>query len=302
MRISVIIPCLNAASTIAQQLEALARQSVQPWEVIVADNGSTDQTREIAQQCAELFSKFRIVNAADRKGAAHARNVGARAATGDYLAFCDADDVVSQDWLLALQSAFNKHNFLASRFDYKLLNGDLMNHNQDSGLQNFRIPFLPYAGGCGLGITRTLHEAVSGFDEDMLYTEDADYCLRVQLLGEPLVFVPDALIHIRYSSNLDTSFIATRKACFRHAFNWGHGFATIYGRYREKGMKAHGIAPRLALICLWILRSILSGFSYRSMNRLGWHAGAVSGLLQLHTSNASSHPPQSVWSSSMTEN
>lgn len=283
MRISVIIPCLNAARTMSQQLDALARQSVKPWEVIVADNGSTDQTREIVSQYANQFSNLRIVDASFRKGASHARNIGADAATGDYLAFCDADDVVSEHWLFELQAAFAEHSFLASRFDYKLLNERSFNNNQDTGLQNFRIPFLPFAGGCGLAIRRSLHQAVSGFDESLSYYEDVDYCLRVQLLGEPLVFVPGALVHIRYSSNPNQSFISARKATFMHAYNWGSSQVAVYSRYKEKGLKIPGVVPRLVLLPLWILRSIFSGFRcFKSIERIGWHTGALHGFLKMY--------------------
>ncbi|MCU0566287.1 MAG: glycosyltransferase [Oculatellaceae cyanobacterium Prado106] len=297
MKISVIIPCLNAANTITQQLDALANQSVQPWEVIVSDNGSTDATRDIADQYAAKFSQFRIVDASLRKGASHARNIGAAAATGDYFAFCDADDIVAQGWLAALQNAFAEHSFLASRFDYKLLNDVVDNSNQDTELQNFRIPFLPFAGGCGLAIRRDLHEAVSGFDESILYLEDVDYCIRLQLLGETLTFVPEALIHIRYSSNPDTNFFSTRKACYRHAYNWGAGMAKLYGKYHDQGMELHGIAPRLVLVPLWMLRAIFTVFDYKSIERIGWHVGVLQELIQLRLSSAGLLQGKSAWSS-----
>ncbi len=303
MRISVIIPCLNAASTIGQQLDALVGQSTKPWEVIVADNGSTDQTREIVSRYANQFSKLRIVDASLRKGAAHARNMGASAATGDYLAFCDADDVISENWLSALQTAFTEHhNFLASRFDYTLLNDCPGNDNQDTGLQNFRIPFLPFAGGCGLAIRRSLHQAVSGFDESLLHLEDVDYCLRIQLLGEPLVFVSDALIHIRYSTNPNQTFISARKATFTHAYNWGYGLAKVYSRYKVKGMQIPGVAPRLVLLPLWVLRSILSGFGFKSFERIGWHMGVLHGFLKMSGTKSQFVPNKNQSLSAFLEN
>jgi glycosyltransferase involved in cell wall biosynthesis len=302
MKISVIVPCLNAAHTIAQQLDALAHQSVQPWEVIVADNGSTDQTQEIVRQYTEKFTQLRLIDASHRQGASHARNAGAIAATGDYLAFCDADDVVSKDWISAFQTAFAEHNFLASRFDYQLLNPGASNANQDTGLQNFRIPFLPFSGGCGLGIQRSLHESISGFDESILYCEDIDYCLKLQLAGETLTFVPEALVHIRYTADQDTSFWGTRKTCFRHAYNWGAGMAKLYGRYRDRGMMLHGILPRLVLLPLWMVRFVVSGFDYQSLDRIGWHVGAVHELLKLHLRNIDGLRDLRLWLSVASEN
>lgn len=280
MKISVVVPCFNAAHTLSQQLDALAAQSVTPWEVIIADNGSTDQSCAIAAQYRDRLPRLQIIDAAARKGASHARNRGAAVATGDYLAFCDADDIVALDWVEALQTAFQTQNFVASRFDYTLLNGAHAKSDQYDGLQNFRVPFLPFAGGCGLGIKRSLHEAVSGFDENIRYLEDVDYCLRVQLLGETLTFVPEAVVHIRRGAPQNTSFVSARKASFTHGYRWGGGLALLYKKYRQYGMSLHGIAPRIAASTLWGVRCVLSGFSCCSVWRLGWHAGILRGFFQ----------------------
>jgi len=72
MKLSVIIPCFNAATTV--QLEALAHQHwCEPWEVIVSNNGSTDETVAIVEQYQEKLSNLRIVDSSDQRGAAHAR-------------------------------------------------------------------------------------------------------------------------------------------------------------------------------------------------------------------------------------
>ena len=81
MKLTVIIPCFNAANTIAVQLEALAQQHwCEPWEVIVSNNGSTDETVAIVEQYQKKLPNLRIVDSSDQGGAAHARNVGALAA------------------------------------------------------------------------------------------------------------------------------------------------------------------------------------------------------------------------------
>jgi glycosyltransferase involved in cell wall biosynthesis len=59
MKISVIIPCFNAAPVIAQQLEALTKQTVTPYEVIVADNGSTDNSRAVVEQYRDRLPGLR---------------------------------------------------------------------------------------------------------------------------------------------------------------------------------------------------------------------------------------------------
>jgi glycosyltransferase involved in cell wall biosynthesis len=234
MKLSVIIPCYNAASTIGAQLEALAgEQWTGPWEVIISDNGSTDGTLAVVEQYRERLPDLRIVNASDKRGAAHAKNVGARAATGDALVFCDADDEVAPGWLAAIGTALGEHNVVASRFEPNKLNPPwiprIVHCPQQDGLQLYKYPpFLPHAGGCGLGVKRSVYEAVGGFDETILVLDDTDFCFKVQLLGNTLHFVQNAVIHIRYRP--------TSAGMYHQARVWGKQNVLVYKKYRPLGM------------------------------------------------------------------
>jgi glycosyltransferase involved in cell wall biosynthesis len=110
MKLSVVIPCFNAASTLGTQLEALARQRYnQDWEVIIADNGSTDGSLAVAESYKSRLPGLRVVDSSDRRGAAHARNIGALNSTGDHLLYCDADDEVAPGWMAAMAEALSRH-------------------------------------------------------------------------------------------------------------------------------------------------------------------------------------------------
>ena len=123
VKLSVIIPCYNGAKTIAVQLEALAfQQWSEPWEVIIADNGSTDDSIAIVERYRHRLPHLRIVDASARKGQPYALNVGAQAASGEALVFCDADDEVGPGWLAAMGEALSKYDFVACRFETKKLN------------------------------------------------------------------------------------------------------------------------------------------------------------------------------------
>ena len=109
--VSVVIPVLNGAATISQQLAALAGQTYRgPMEVLVADNGSTDATVEVVQALSGRLPGLRLVDASARVGTNHARNAGAAAAGGDLLAFCDADDVAAPGWLAGLVAGLEDHH------------------------------------------------------------------------------------------------------------------------------------------------------------------------------------------------
>lgn len=94
MQISVIIPCHNAASYIRETLDSIATQQLQPHEVIVIDDASTDDSREIVQQWGENHPDIALVQLrVEARNAAAARNAGIAVASGDWIAFLDADDL-----------------------------------------------------------------------------------------------------------------------------------------------------------------------------------------------------------------
>jgi glycosyltransferase involved in cell wall biosynthesis len=231
MDLSIVIPCKNGAAVIGDQLAALSRQKWEgSWEVIVADNGSTDNTAAVVQQHQRNLPVLRWVDASRRSGAAHARNSGVAAAHGRAVAFCDADDQVGCGWLSAMGSGLHRHPFVAARIETGKLNppeiADTIKNPQGDGLQRVEYPpHLRHASGSSLGITRETHYAIGGFDEELPYLEDTDYCFRAQLQGIPLQFLPEAVVHYRFR--------ARHQALFTQARHWGQYNVLMYKRYRQ---------------------------------------------------------------------
>jgi glycosyltransferase involved in cell wall biosynthesis len=233
--LSVIIPCYNAAETIATQLEALANQChcSEPWEIIVADNGSSDNSRLIVKKYQQQLPNLRLVDASYWRGSAHARNVGVLAAKGEKLAFCDADDEVASNWVETMSKALDEYDFVAGRLEPFKLNEPWVLKSrvcpQNDGLQTYDYPaYLYHAGGCNLGVKRALHEAVGGLDETIPVLDDTDYCWRIQLAGTTIHFVPDAVVHYRYRHTLP--------GIYRQARDYGKYNVLLYKRYRPLGM------------------------------------------------------------------
>ena len=103
MTVSVILPTFNVERWIPDQLAALADQICAcEWELVIADNGSTDDTRIIALGFERRFARFKLVDASGARGPAHARNQGVRSSSGEFLLFTDADDIVRQGWIAKL--------------------------------------------------------------------------------------------------------------------------------------------------------------------------------------------------------
>src|ERR1700678_1621886 len=122
--ISVVVPVRDGLPWMEEQLRALVEQeSPQPWEIVVVDNGSTDQSLAVARRWAESEPRIRVVDAPGASGPGAARNVGVRAARGELLAFCDADDVVQTGWLSAFAEPLAGADVAGGVFDNWSLNG-----------------------------------------------------------------------------------------------------------------------------------------------------------------------------------
>ncbi|HXT52284.1 MAG TPA: glycosyltransferase [Thermoanaerobaculia bacterium] len=279
--LSVVIPCLDAAATLPGQLAALAAQRYDgEWEVIVADNGSTDGSREIAESFRSRLPRLTLVDASDRRGRAHARNAGAAVATGDALLFVDADDEVAPGYFAAMGTALAAHEFVACRYDSDTLNPEWArgthSNPQRDGVSRYDYPnYLPHAGGGGLGVRRAVHVEVGGFDETMPALEDTDYCWRIQRAGHPLLFVPDAVVRIRHRHDL--------RGMFSQGWRTGRYNVLIYAKYRPLGMPRLGVLPGVLRWGKLVLRTPLMLLTLAGRSRwawqLGWRLGRLHGCL-----------------------
>ena len=283
MKLSVVIPCYNAADTIAEQLEAFTRESwSQPWEIVVVDNRSSDNSMAIVKQFQERLPNLRIVQAWDRQGQPYALNTGVESARGESVALCDADDVIGQDWVAFMGDALADHDFVACRFDTVKLNDDWLANsranNQQDGLQQYKYPpFLPHAGGGSIGFKRDLHALVAGFDEALPMLHDTDFCWKLQLKGYEIQFVPEAVMYIRFRSSFST--------IYRQARNYAEYNVLLYKRYQPFGM------PKLSLtegVRQWaplfrprrLLKLRHKAQSARWVWQLGWRVGRVRGSIK----------------------
>jgi len=238
--VSVIMPVMNEEAHVGKQMAALAFQTYdRPWELVVVDNGSRDGSAEIVQEWRERMPWLRIENAAARRGINYARNVGARAARGDFLAFCDADDVVTPGWLAAMAEAATHGHIVAGAFDL-----DTLNEGRARAMCPWQPPgglpsghrFLPYAPGGNCGIWTHVVRELGGWDESFRFgSSDLEFSWRAQLASYRLSFASEAVLQQRLES--DAGGLA------RQYYAYGKSDAQLYRRFRDAGMPrpgAHG--------------------------------------------------------------
>lgn len=116
--ISIIMPSFNAGSYIQDAVNSVIHQSHSNWELLIIDDGSTDNTKDILSQFND--HRIKIFSMSNNSGVSSARNVGLKYYQGKYLTFLDADDMIPVNSLLARLEIFNK-NPLVSFVDGKVV-------------------------------------------------------------------------------------------------------------------------------------------------------------------------------------
>lgn len=115
-KISIITPVFNDEGFIEQTIECVLNQTYSNFELIIIDDCSPDNSMDIVQTFKD--ERIRIIHNQKNEGAAYSRNVGIAAATGDYIAFLDGDDLWEPDKLEKQLSFMLEHNYLFSASDY----------------------------------------------------------------------------------------------------------------------------------------------------------------------------------------
>lgn len=177
--ISIITPAYNEEGYLPKLLSCIKRQSYKDYEIIVADAGSKDRTREIAKKCGCAVVRGGLP--------AVGRNNGAKAAKGDILLFLDADAQFNKDFLKNSISEMEKRRLDAAGCYIMPLSGNITDKiffsifNLWIFINQF---FYPNASGSGIFCKKWLHEKVRGFDETIKLSEDMDYVRRCGKYGK----------------------------------------------------------------------------------------------------------------------
>jgi glycosyltransferase involved in cell wall biosynthesis len=206
--VSVVVPAYNAVRTLPATIASIRSQSVDPLEIIVVDDGSKDDTAELARSLGT-----RVVAQANA-GHAAARNTGTAAAEGRYVAFLDADDLWLPDKLERQLDEIRRNPDIralqtgAARIDdeLRLLWVEPCTRSEDQLWDTLYFRNMP-ALMSTLMVERALFEEVGGFDASLVILQDWDIAIRLAQRGQ-LHSLPDVLSAYRYfgtsqSANVD---------------------------------------------------------------------------------------------------
>ncbi|MGH9468885.1 MAG: glycosyltransferase [Terriglobia bacterium] len=271
MEISIVIPTYNRAASLAETLQQLAGlEGVESLacEVIVVDNNSTGDTRQVTESFASV-SRVKVRYVFERaQGASYARNRGIRESAGEILTFIDDDMVIPSPWLLQMKKAFedfqaacvggpvlaDPRQKLPSWWDERMLAPlsvfDLGAETLISNESDRSKHMLATGGNCGF--RRSALERNGGFRTDIGRFgnrlgggEDSELVLRLQHKGETVVYYPQALL---YHAPDTRRF--TKESMSRFFYNYGITCCQMDMLFPESG-------PRLAGIARWKYRWLL---------------------------------------------
>ncbi len=193
VEISVIIPALNEEKYLFNAIDGLKKQTFKDFEVIIADGGSKDRTREIAKRYWKVVIE-------KRKGIAAGRNAGARIADGEILVFLDADTKPSPSLLSAYSKAFTK-GIVAATGPILPMEKNLSNRIK-IGYRVVSILFVklsiifgrPSIVGSNFAVRRDTFQKVHGFNPALKTYEDWDLSNKLKEYGK-IVYIDDALVY-----------------------------------------------------------------------------------------------------------
>ena len=211
MNTSVIIPLYNKAPYVQRALNSVLAQSLRDFELIVVDDGSTDAGAEIVTRCRD--PRVRLIRQANA-GPGAARNRGLRVATGEFVAFLDADDEWLPEFLVRATGHLREHNWVASismgcrdtggadgvkeaLWDMREITNGHYCVGSENHSAEFVVSLLAYMSPCATVCRRSMMARYGGFLDKWkcLYGEDANLWLQVLLnevvavSREPLVLV-----------------------------------------------------------------------------------------------------------------
>lgn len=268
MDVSVVVPARDAAHTIGSCLEALLAQSASPgwYEVIVVDDGSSDETRDVAER-----KRVKVLSQG-HEGPAAARNRGVAEARGEIVLFTDADCVPAANWLDEMIKPFQDQEIVGVKGAYRTRQRGVVPRfvqweYEERYQRMARLPRIDFIDTYSAGYRRDVFLRAGGFDTGYpnASVEDQELSFRLARQGYTMVFNPQAVVYHQHPETL--------RAYFRRKFNIGYWKVRVLRSYPQKAV-ADSHTPQ-TLKAQMILLAVLLPLLALSLVRgsFGWLAG-----------------------------
>ncbi len=208
-RVSVVVAAFNRAQSLQRLVHSLLAQDTRvPFEIIIADNGSTDDTYIVARGFSAAQHPVRYL-CENRRGVSYARNAGAAVAMASILAFTDDDQHVSANWVSTIVDALDAHpevdaigGRVLAHWDHqrpawlsdRLLGPVSLFDRGDRRLRLNRRQWMCLPGG-NLAIRRETFAALGGFSHQYMRSQDRELTVRLLLTGRTAMYVPEMVVY-----------------------------------------------------------------------------------------------------------
>ena len=191
--ITVIIPAYNAESSINKTIDSIINQTYKNIEVIVVDDGSKDSTAIIVESYKD--DRIKLIKK-ENGGVSSARNLGIRSANGEYIAFCDSDDVWNLDKLekqIAVINSFRDVDFVGCNRNGEHTRVLFNSYNKTKKMKFSDLLLKSFPQTSTAVIKRSVFDDVGMYDENQKYAEDGNLWLRI-CKKKNCYMMPDSLV------------------------------------------------------------------------------------------------------------
>lgn len=210
LEVAIVVPARNEGRFIRSCLRSIREQWFKAWECVIVDDGSHDETREIADEFAAKDDRFRVLSHSESRGLAASRNVGIEQTTAPLITFLDADDFLYQHSLRSRVEALTataQRNAAGSFCDWQTtMERQGRTPPERSPADRKKIvgfidgPECPFIATAPV-LRRSVIDEMGGFDEELSTAEDFDLWIRILRAGYTFVYTPMIGVAYRQKSS-----------------------------------------------------------------------------------------------------
>lgn len=237
-KVSIIVPCYKQAVYLPETLNSVLSQTYTLWECIIVDDGSPDNTKEVALEYVNKDSRFKYVFKGNG-GLASARNFGLKVAEGEFVLPLDSDDIIASDYLEEAIRVFEEIPQTKLVYCWGVLFG-YRTGPWDVYYKDYKSLLRDNSIFCSAVFRREDALSAGGYDEQMLYGyEDWEFLIRFLDDDSRVYQIPRPLFHYRTKPMSMLTCISNEASCKQKWEDY------IYMRHREKYASHYGAVQEI---------------------------------------------------------